>query len=133
MPARRNIGRAKTARKSSPVTKNDTGKPKSYTDELSEWIQKNSSSARDAGLVAFLAVKDDVQAAIHAGFPVKSIWRHMRETGRTTARYETFLRYVRRYVDRESTPEPAPDPTPEPAQPQTGFHFDPKPKKEDLF
>jgi len=120
------------ARKSSRVVKTKPTQHKKYTEELSEWIQHHSASSRDSALVAFIAVKDDVEAALHAGFPVKSIWRHMTETGRTTSRYETFLRYVRSQI-LQAAPRHLPARTAEPSPQRQGFHFDPKPNKEDIF
>jgi hypothetical protein len=49
-------------------------------------------------VVAFLAVKSDVQAALDAGYAMKTIWEHMKETGRLRCRYETFTQHVKRYI-----------------------------------
>lgn len=107
-------------------------------------------------MVAFLAVKSDVQAALDAGYAMKTIWEHMKETGRLRCRYETFTQHVKRYIKAVpviAAPAPAtsPDsqakgakPNPKAAPPASeppkseppkigGFTFDATPKKEDLL
>ena len=73
---------------------------KSYTEELAAWVEKRAEKKRrqDAAAVAFMAVKSDVVAAMEAGYALNIIWEHMREIGRITFRYETFLTYVRQHI-----------------------------------
>jgi hypothetical protein len=72
---------------------------KSYTEQLTEWVMQRSRPARhDRNRVAFLAVKDDVRAALDQGWPVKTIWAHMVEQKRIGFGYDTFLAYVKRHV-----------------------------------
>jgi len=71
---------------------------KNYTDQLGEWVKKRSTPKRDKNVVAFLAVRDDVKAAIAAGYAVKTIWTNMHEIGRITFGYDTFLNYVNRQL-----------------------------------
>ncbi|WP_036254298.1 TraK family protein [Methylobacter sp. BBA5.1] len=135
---------------------------KSYTEELADWVKKREDSRprQDKNMVAFLAVRNDVKAAVEAGYAFKTIWEHMHETGKIPYRYETFLKHVRRYITHapanqaKQTALPAPsqeddtktDPkadamrtkaSPEPkknrVRAMTGFTFNPTPNKEDLF
>ncbi len=71
-----------------------------YVDELASWVKKKESSKRrqDKSLVAFLAIRDDVVAAIDAGYSLKTIWEHLTETKKITYRYETFLKHVKTRV-----------------------------------
>ena len=116
---------------------------KRYLDEIAEWARRRKASrARpDQSRVAFLAVRGEVQAAMAAGYALKTIWAHLRETGRIGCRYETFLNYVRRHIKE---PPPAADEgraakpdaaAPKPAAPPgvEGFTFDATPKKEELI
>lgn len=84
-----------------------------YMQELAEWAsQKKAKQPRqDKHVVAFLAVRDDVKAALDGGYAMKTIWEHMRETGRISSRYETFTLHVKRFitdVKPVATPKPAP-------------------------
>lgn len=129
---------------------------KSYTEELTEWVEKRAQKKRrqDAAAVAFLAVRPDVKAAIEAGYALITIWEHMQETGKVKCSYETFRKHVRRFLKpteekpdsiRESTALASTrkeckndQKTPEPARQKTneqlhGFSFNAKPNKEDLF
>jgi hypothetical protein len=69
---------------------------KSYPDQLAEWVSQPARTLRDRHLVTFMAVRNDVKAALDAGFTAKTIWTNMRETGRVDFCYETFLRHVKR-------------------------------------
>ncbi|WP_293645169.1 TraK family protein [Thiolapillus sp.] len=123
---------------------------KTYTEELAEWVKKRKEKRprQDLAAVAFMAVREDVKAAIEAGYAQKTIWAHLHEIGKIPYRYETFLKHVRKHIKeakREEGPESAkvtPDnPTKaavgrekdtKPTK-KEGFTFDATPKKEDLI
>lgn len=123
----------------------------SYPEQLGEWVKKRQSTKRDKNLVAFLAVKNDVQAALDAGYAVKTIWANMVDTQRIEFGYDTFLNHVNRLIRRpqaarstetESTATADSDTksktsktqkTTTPPSSQAGFVFNPKLNKEDLF
>lgn len=127
---------------------------KSYPDELAEWVKGREATKprQDKHAVAFLAVKSDVQAALEAGYSMKTIWEHMTSKGRLRCRYETFTKHVQRYLKGVSVSAPVPtnpskpaipqvkEPPPTSSEPRKGvgpaipkFTFDPVPKKEDLL
>lgn len=123
---------------------------KSYPELLGEWVKRRESTQRDKNLVAFLAVRDDVRAAVDAGYAVKTIWANMSEAGRVKFGYDTFLNYTNRLIRKPKaaapshTPAPTESVRPTPSirktEPQktvrpvaTGFTFDSAPKKEDLL
>lgn len=119
---------------------------KGYPEALAEWVQQQAAThpRQDRNVVAFLAVRADTQAAIAAGYSLKTIWAHLYATGKIAFRYETFLRHIRRHrlletaapgaVDTVSAkqPEPLRAPTVLTAGPG-GFSFDATPKKEELI
>lgn len=73
----------------------------SYPDELAARLahkQQTSQLKRRDYLAAFMAARADVKEAMEAGYALKIIWEHMRETGRIPFRYETFLKYVRQHI-----------------------------------
>jgi hypothetical protein len=93
-----------------------------YMQELAEWAsQKKAKQPRqDKHVVAFLAVRDDVKAALDGGYAMKTIWEHMRETGRISSRYETFTLHVKRFItDVKPVAKPIPA-TPKPASASAG-------------
>jgi len=122
---------------------------KSYTEELAEWVKNRAASRprKDKNVVAFLAVRNDVQVAIEAGYSIKTIWEHMCEVGKISQRYETFRKHVRRYITH--APSTAKITNPEPQNTQKvqnlsssksdkppkgdGFSYNPTPNKEELF
>lgn len=96
---------------------------KTYPDELAEWIKAKAPTMprKNKHAMAFLAVRADVVAALDSGYPMKTIWEHMRETGRVQCRYETFTLHVKRYIKAPpmhaaSPPAASPSPAPAPAQ-----------------
>jgi hypothetical protein len=123
---------------------------KSYPKVLGEWVKQRESAKRDAYMVAFLAVREDVKDALAAGYSVKTIWTNMHEERRVSFGYDTFLNYVNRHIRRaakelaktevqtgraQSQAEQRPAPVPQARQPDpiAGFTFNSAPKKEDLL
>jgi len=132
---------------------------KHYADELAEWVRERPAARprQDRSTVAFLAVRDDVKAALAAGFSMKTIWAHLHATGRIASRYETFTLHVKRHIrtpppahppappppdsppdsppaPAAAAPKPAPDEPRKTAPPSVGgFTFNATPKTEDLF
>jgi hypothetical protein len=104
---------------------------KPYIEPLAEWLQSPEGVAtHKLGRSAFLALRSQIQQAIDAGYPLKTIWLHMRHTGKLSLRYETFLRRVRKHLPPLSPPAQTPiQKTP----PTVGFTFNPTPRKEDLY
>ena len=79
---------------------------KTYTDELAEWVRNRASKGRGTNFVTFLGVRDDVKAAIDAGYSAKTIWSNMHECGRVGFAYGTFMHYVNRLIKKGRGPEP---------------------------
>lgn len=87
------------------------------TDDLLQALQDQRSTPRwGRSRVAFLGHKDDIQAAIEAGYPAKAVWRVLREQQRFEGSYEQFAHYVRVYLRGGKNKPPAgktpPSPTP---------------------
>lgn len=74
--------------------------PKTFPQELAEWVKKRETirARQDKNLVAFLALKSDVQAAMNAGYSLLTIWEHLHDQAKLPYRYETFLKHVRRHI-----------------------------------
>jgi len=116
---------------------------KSYPEQLAEWVNQPARKLRDRHLVTFMAVRKDVEAALEAGFSVKTIWAHLHEAGRVDFCYETFLKHVKRRNNasliRQEAPTAKPKnkavPGPVVIKPPTiqGFVFNPVPNKEELL
>lgn len=123
-----------------------------YVEELAAWVQDQPPKrGQDTNVVAFLAVREDVEAAIAAGFPLTTIWRHLHKTRRLGFRYDTFLKYVRKHVRPGAPAAPAqsvaasppcpapvssPVPPPEPRRTDTtvpGFSFTAATDPKELF
>lgn len=98
---------------------------KSYPDQLAEWVKRRESNTkRDKNLVAFLAVRGDIQLAIEAGYAVKTIWANMHEEKRVAFGYDTFLNYVNKHIRAKAAKAanaagPAPAKTPSAQQQPT--------------
>lgn len=121
---------------------------KSYTDQLADWVKKREKSRprQDKGLVAFIAVKDDITKAIEAGYALKTIWEHLSDTGKIPYRYETFLKHIKRHIKNQpkiKEKDHKEHDKKEPAKSDTGprklvsktkeFEVNPIAKKEDLI
>jgi hypothetical protein len=119
------------------------GKATGYPKLLAQWVKQPTGKLRDRRLATFMAVRNDVKAALNAGFAAKTIWAHMRETGRVDFCYETFLRHVKRCADAapagkavpivEAKGRAAAEPVIVTAPVMPGFSFNPVPNKEALL
>jgi hypothetical protein len=130
---------------------NDNGKnvgskrpaAKSYPEQLAEWVNQPTRKLRDRHLVTFMAVRNDVEAALHAGFAAKTIWSNMQEAGRVDFCYETFLKHVKRCINTplanqaaqttKGKGKTAPGPVIVAPPAIQGFVFNPVPNKEELL
>jgi hypothetical protein len=118
---------------------------KTYIEDLAAWTKdrENKATRNDKYVVAFMAVKCDVQAALEDGYAMKTIWEHLTAKGRLNCRYETFTHHVKRYIHTKSDAAvPSAETQASPATPAlpprdppkiTGFTFNPSPRKEDLL
>ncbi|MDD5112907.1 MAG: TraK family protein [Methylobacter sp.] len=132
---------------------------KRFSEQLGEWVKEKKSRQRDKNLVAFLAVKADVQDALNEGYAVKTIWEYMVEKKRIECGYEAFLNHINRLIRRKGKGEipgnikneqtsvtntkedPKQKKKEEPITPATaqksaqipGFKFNPIPNKEELY
>ncbi len=128
---------------------------KTYPDQLGLWVKLRKSKRQDKNLVAFLAVRDDVKAALDTGYSAKTVWENMHECQRIGCSYDTFLKYVKRLIRRPQTSQAdmlttptatiddsnptskatAKKPAAQTMKPEaaTGFTFNSAPKKEDLI
>ena len=115
----------------------------SYPNQLAKWVNQPASKLRDRHLATFMAVRNDVEAALKAGFTAKTIWANMRETGRVDFCYETFLRHVKRCFGAAPAPKTVPivkaktgavaEPVIVAAPVMPGFIYNPVPNKEELL
>jgi len=76
-----------------------------YSEQIAEWVKQKQSRKRDINLVAYLAVKEDIQAAMADGYAAKTIWAHLVETQRIAFGYDTFLNYTKRQDHSEMKEE----------------------------
>lgn len=79
---------------------------RNYAEELDTWVSQREATGREKNLVAFHAVRDDIQTALAAGFAVKTIWAHMRAKGRISYGYNTFRFYVNRFIRKPQISQP---------------------------
>ncbi len=111
-----------------------------YSEQIAEWVKQKQSRKRDKNLVAYLAVKADVQAAMADGYAAKTIWTHLVETQRIAFGYDTFLNYTKRQhlsqtkeeICNTEKPPLKNKPTSE-TKTQLGFSFNSVPNKEELL
>ena len=134
-------------------SKAGTEPTKSFREELATWVAQRDQAARPKrkeSRVAFLAVRADVIEATSAGYTLKTIWEHLRESGRVSFRYETFLKHVRRHITNPPAEQSKPMPVKRSSgrqseskglrEPRTvepvgipSFHYNPRMEDKDLI
>jgi hypothetical protein len=87
-----------------------------FVDGLKTWAKADAESKHrrrvDEKLVAFIAVREDVQEALNAGFSLKTIWRYMAEKEMVSMSYETFRKHAHNHTTWRITMEsPSAPPT----------------------
>jgi hypothetical protein len=81
---------------------------KEFLNGLKEQANASGGSRSGTHRVAFLAVRDLVEPALVAGYPMKSIWRRLSAEGRVSMNYATFRRHCRTLdLARRPAPEAA--------------------------
>lgn len=105
-----------------------------YPQQLGDWVRCKPNTRRDRNLTAFLEARDDVRAALAAGYAIKTIWSNMREAKRIPFGYDAFLHYVHRHVQEiPSSPSTGLKPPANATAGPRGFTFNPSPNKEELL
>lgn len=66
--------------------------------DLTEVTTKGHTHHIATSTAAFLAIRDDVEIALGAGYSVNTLWEYFQDKGKFTSSYETFRRHVRKYI-----------------------------------
>lgn len=89
-----------------PVGKSDMSKTeKSLSERIAARIKAlESSKTPGKNHAAFLAVRNDVIAAMADGWSAKVIWETLHEEGKIPFKYDAFLGYVERLIVKSDPP-----------------------------
>ncbi|KTD04010.1 TraK [Legionella geestiana] len=96
-------------------------------------------SDKSVNKAAFLALKQDIAAALADGWSIKLVWETLVEEGKISFSYKTFCGYVARLIVTEQKPsmqENTKDDDKAKSKAKTeirGFTFNPKPNLEELL
>jgi hypothetical protein len=73
------------------------------TSGIDQWFANRTEkekNRRKGGWVLFLAVSDEVAAALDAGYNVKVIHEYLTDQGKLKCSYDTFRGYVKKYQQK---------------------------------
>ena len=111
----------------------------SLSERIAAKQMERKVSAKSVNKAAFLALKQDIAAALVDGWSIKLIWETLVEEGKISFSYKTFCGYVARLIAAEKKPSTQEN-TKEDEQAKSkakneirGFTFNPKPNLEDLL
>jgi uncharacterized protein DUF5338 len=76
---------------------------KSLSDRLAKRELTKKKTEGTKNKVAFLALRNDINEAINAGWAIKTIWEILSEEGKITFSYKTFRTYVSRLIFAENS------------------------------
>lgn len=112
---------------------------KSLEERIAERIIREGPVNRRSQRAAFLALKDEIERAINAGWPVKDIWKTLHGEDRIQVSYQAFVKYVNRFIRDVEAAKLLPDKPGKPGKPdkpnppvKVGFTINSSPNKEDL-
>ena len=115
-----------------------------YSDELTLWLNDKNKPRKkppqNKCIVEFIAAKNDITEAIAAGHTLYSIWEHMKETGKISSGYQTFVKHTKKYLKTENQEKgnqaqemkSVEKPVMKPSAKIAGFTFNSQPNIKDL-
>ena len=113
---------------------------KSLEERIAERISRESPVNRRSQRAAFLALKDEIDRAMNAGWPVKDIWKTLHGEDKIQVTYQAFVKYVNRFIRDVEAARLLPDKPGIPNKPdkpnppvKAGFTINSSPKKEDII
>lgn len=108
---------------------------KKLSERIRQHISNKRPNKRAKNLAAFLANKEEIEAALEDKWSVKVIWETLHDEGRIGISYQAFNNYVNRHIKNKSVDhqenEQQKTDSNKPST-STGFVFNSTPKKEDL-
>ena len=114
---------------------------KKLSERIREHVSTKKPNKRAKNLAAFLANKEEIEAAINDNGSVKIIWETLHDEGRISISYQAFNNYVNRHIRAKNVKQAQPISQPENEHQEaevtkrntsTGFVFNSTPNKEDL-
>ena len=70
-------------------------------EDMGEWVASHphlSRQNKNLTRVAFLTIKDHVEAALDSGFSIRMTWLYMLENGRISCSYRSFCSLVQKHI-----------------------------------
>lgn len=107
---------------------------KTLSERIAERVQASSASTAHANRAVVVALRQEIQQALNDGWSVLAVYRTLHDEGRVAFSYQAFRRYVNQiHLGKTASAKPTHKPVSKQsiAQP-SGFHFNPKPKMEEL-
>ncbi len=72
---------------------------KTILERLIEKSSKEDASKAKRNLSIFLALRDQIRAAIESGWSVKDVWQLLSDEKKLTVSYQVFLRMVKKHTN----------------------------------
>jgi hypothetical protein len=69
---------------------------KTLAERIAARYSKKKISARGSHLAKLLALRYEIEGAIHSGWPLRTIWDHLSMEGKINCSYDTFRRFIRK-------------------------------------
>ena len=111
----------------------------SLSERIAAKQMTRKGSDKSVNKAAFLALKQDIDAALADGWSIKLVWETLVEEGKISFSYKTFCGYVARLIAAEKKPSIQKN-TKEDENAKSkakneirGFTFNPKPNLEELL
>lgn len=110
---------------------------KPLSERIADRLNKKKETSGAGNKAVFLALKNDIEEAIEAGWSLKQIFQTLTDEQKITFTYETFRKYANKIIHKEKKSidvelDSSQSETPEKPQNKSSFSFDSKPKKENL-
>jgi hypothetical protein len=71
---------------------------KTLAERIAARYSNKEISVRGCHRAKLLALKYDIEGAIHSGWPLRTIWDHLSMEGKINCSYDTFTRFIRKQM-----------------------------------
>jgi hypothetical protein len=70
----------------------------SFVEKLAQSLKQAPVTSQDRTRAVLSDLKNDIIAALDAGYPAKTVWRYLVACGEISLSYDTFLRHVKTHA-----------------------------------
>jgi hypothetical protein len=84
-----------------PLIKDQHKMAKALSKRIAARMKKSDAGLKKSSRTIFLALRDEIEAALNDGWTIKVVWETLKEEGKVAFSYQAFNGYVNRLIKNE--------------------------------